>query len=500
MVNKDLTVLAFDLGASSGRSIIGKLQNNNLELETLYRFANRGIHLFDSFYWNILNLYQEIKTSLSLFAKKYGKNLNAIGIDSWGVDFVLLDENDKIIGLTHHYRDARTKGIIEKMTKVVPKEEIYSQTGIQFMSLNTSTQLFSMVLNKSSQLSIVKSILMIPDYLNYLLSGVKSTEYSIATTTQLYNPLKKKWADGLIKKLGLQPEWFCKLIEPGTILGTLQDYITDEVGLDKNIKVIAPLCHDTGSAIAAIPVDIDKYKNEEWAYLSSGTWSLLGMELKKPIISEKALKYNFANEGGIGGTIRFLKNITGLWLIEECKKIWDEENFNLSWEIIEKLTMDAEPFQFFIDPDDTTFLNPPNMIKAIQQFCKNQYNKFPKTIGEISRAIFESLALSYKHVLNILEDIIQKDIKILYIIGGGSQNSLLNQFTSNALNLVVNAGPIEAAAIGNILVQALALNKIDSVSELRKIVRSSFPIKEFLPKDTNTWEKAYDSYLKIIEP
>ena len=498
--SKDLTVLAFDIGASSGRSIIGKLQNNHLELETLYRFANRGIRLFDSFYWNILNLYQEIKTSLSLFAEKYGKNLNAIGIDSWGVDFVLLDENDKTIGFTHHYRDPRTDGIMEEMTKVVPKEEIFSQTGIQFMSLNTSTQLFSMVLNKSPQLSIVKSILMIPDYLNYLLSGVKSTEYSIATTTQLYNPLKKNWAKNLIKKLGLQPEWFCKLIEPGTILGTLQDYIIDEVGLDKNIKVIAPLCHDTGSAVAAVPVDMDKYKNDEWAYLSSGTWSLLGVEVKKPIINEKALKYNFTNEGGIGGTFRFLKNITGLWLIQECKKIWDKENFNMSWDLIEKLTLEAQPFQFFINPDDKLFLNPPNMIKAIRQFCKNQYNKFPKTIGEISRAIFESLALSYKHVLNIIEDIIQKDIKTLYIIGGGSQNSLLNQFTSNALNLVVNAGPIEAAAIGNILVQALALNKVDNVSELRTIVRSSFPIEEYLPKEINKWEKAYDSYLRIIEP
>lgn len=499
MDKKDLTVLAFDLGASSGRSIIGKLKNNNLELETLYRFTNGGIRLFDSFYWNILNLYQEIKTSLSLFVKKYGKNLDAIGIDSWGVDFVLLDENDKIIGLTHHYRDERTKGIMEEMTKVVPKEEIFSQTGIQFMSLNTSTQLFSMVLNKSSQLSIVKSILMIPDYLNYLLSGVKSTEYSIATTTQLYNPLKKNWANNLIKKLGLQPEWFCKLIEPGTIIGTLQDYITDEVGLDKNIKVIAPLCHDTGSAVAAVPIDMDKYEKEEWAYLSSGTWSLLGVELEKPIISEKALKYNFTNEGGIGGTFRFLKNITGLWLIQECKKIWDKENFNFNWEIIEELTMDAEPFQFFINPNDKIFLNPPNMIKAIRQYCKNQHNKFPETIGEISRVIFESLALNYKYVLNIIEDIIQKEVKILYIIGGGSQNSLLNQFTSNALNLTVNAGPIEATAIGNILVQALALDKIDNVSELRKIVRSSFPIKEYLPKETNNWEKAYDSYLRIIE-
>ena len=231
-----------------------------------------------------------------------------------------------------------------------------------------------------------------------------------------------------------------------------------------------------------------------------GTWSLLGVELKKPIISEKALKYNFTNEGSIGGTFSFFKNITGLWLIQECKKIWDKENFNLRWETIEELTLEAQPFQFFIDPGDKLFLNPPNMIKAIRQYCKSQYNKFPKTIGEISRTIFESLALSYKHVLNIIEDIIQKEVNILYIIGGGSQNSLLNQFTSNALNLIVSVGPIEATALSEILVQALARDKIDNVSELQTIVRSSFPIKEYLPKNTNMWEKAYDSYLRIIEP
>jgi len=231
-----------------------------------------------------------------------------------------------------------------------------------------------------------------------------------------------------------------------------------------------------------------------------GIWSLLGVELKKPIIHEKALKYNFANEGDIGGTFRFFKNITGLWLIQECKKIWDKENFHMGWDIIEELSLEAQPFQFFINPDDILFINPPNMIKAIRQHCKNRYNKFPKTVGEISRAIFESLALSYKHVLNKIEDTIQKEVKILYIIGGGSQISLLNQFTSNALNLIVNAGPIEATAIGNILVQALALDKIDNVSELRTIVRSSFPIKEYLPKDTNIWENAYDSYLRIMKP
>ncbi|MHA1487216.1 MAG: FGGY-family carbohydrate kinase [Promethearchaeota archaeon] len=231
-----------------------------------------------------------------------------------------------------------------------------------------------------------------------------------------------------------------------------------------------------------------------------GIWSLLGVELKKPIISEKTLKCNFTNEGCIGGTFRFFKNITGLWLIQECKKIWDKENFQMGWDIIEELSLEAQPFQFFINSDDKLFLNPPNMIKAIRQYCKIRYNKFPKTVGEISRAIFESLALSYKHVINIIEDIIQKEVKILYIIGGGSQISLLNQFTSNALNLIINAGPIEATAIGNILVQALSRDKIDSVSELRTIVRSSFPLKDYLPKDTNMWEKAYDSYLRIMEP
>lgn len=498
MGNKVFTALAFDLGASSGRAIIGKLKHNKLELETLNRFPNSGIRLFDSYYWNILTLYQEIKKSLSLYVKKYGRKLDAIGIDSWGVDFVLLDENDEIIGLAHHYRDKRTEGIMEEMFKVIPKEEIFNQTGIQFMSINSSTQLYSMVFNNSPQLSIVKSILMIPDYLNFLLSGVKSTEYSIATTTQLYNPIKKKWANNLIKKLGLQPEWFCKLIEPGTVLGKLQSFIAEEVELDENTKIIAPLCHDTGAAIAAVPVDMERYKRGEWAYLSSGTWSLLGVELEKPIINEKAFKYNFTNEGGIGGTIRFLKNLTGLWLIQECKNIWDKENLNLNWNDIEAQTKDAPSFQFFINPDDPTFINPPNMIIAIQQYCEKKYNKRPETVGEISRVIFESLALRYKQAINNLEDILQNETKILYIIGGGSQNLILDQFTANALNLTVKVGPIEAAAIGNILVQALALGKINNVSELRTIVRESFVIKEYSPKETDKWEKAYDSYLKTI--
>ncbi len=493
-------ILAFDLGASSGRAIIGRLdENNRLKLEELCRFQNGGVSAAGSLYWDVLNIYKEILNALFLYGKKYGPNLESIGIDTWGVTFVLLDENNELIGPVHHYRDKRTVGMIEEMCKVVPKEEIFKQTGVQFMELNSSTQIFSMVRNKSSRLSIARTFLMLPDYFNFLFSGVKACEFSDATTTQLYNPLKKDWAFELIRALGLKSEWFLKVVPGGTILGNIDQDIAKETGLLKSIKIIAPLTHDTGSAYAAVPVEMDKYKDGEYAILSSGTWSLIGVELKEPLISDKALKYNYTNEGGINGSIRFLKNVTGLWLIQECKQLWDKAGLNLSWEDVEREASKEKAFSVFINPDDHAFMNPSNMIDEIKEFCKNSNQSIPSTVGQIARVIFESLALKYRQTIKNLEDIIGKKIKILYIIGGGSQNELLNQFTANALNIPVKAGPSEATAIGNILVQALALGKIKSVAELREIVKMSFEIKEYLPKDVDTWNKVYSKFKEISQ-
>ncbi len=488
-----MNIIAFDLGASNVRVTVGTLEDNKtLKLDVVYRFKNYGVSIYDSLYWDILHILEKIKKGLRLCSEKYGCNsFSSLGVTTWGVDFVLLDENDEILAPIHHYRDSRTDGMLEKMFEVVPKKEIFEQTGVQFLQINGSTQIFSMVSNKSPRISITKTFLMLPDYFNFLLSGVKASEYSDATTSQLYNPVKKDWAYDLIKRLGLNSEWFCKIVQPGTILGNIQDYIAEDVGLNKNTKVIAPLTHDTGSAVAATPVDMKKYERGEWAYLSSGTWSLIGVELNEPLLNQNALEYNFINEGGIDGTIRFLKNLSGLWLIQECKRIWDKENKNLGWNDIKEEAKNAPPFRNFINVDDPAFLNPSNMISAIQEYCKAHGQEPPETVGEISLTIFESLAFRYKNVLEKLEEIIEKKIKILHIIGGGSQNELLNQFTANALNIPIEAGPSEATAIGNILVQALALGHIKNVAELRRIVKNSFPIKEFFPEEIEKWEQEY---------
>jgi rhamnulokinase len=493
-----VNLLAFDIGASSGRGILGTLKNEKLELEIIHRFPNEAIRINDSYYWNILNIFNELKNGIKKCINRNIRNLKGIGIDTWGVDFVLLDENNELIGLPHTYRDKRTKGSLEKMLLMASKRELFDQTGIQFMEINTSNQLFSMLKQESPQLSITKKVLMIPDFLNYLLSGIVSTEYSIATTTQLFNPVNKDWAFDLVDKLGFKREWFSKIVPPASILGKLNETIRSEMSLTISPCIIAPLCHDTGSAVAATPVDMEEYKSGEWAYLSSGTWSLLGIEVNEPIINKKSLEFNFTNEGGIAGTIRFLKNITGLWIIQECKKIWDIKSQQLTWESLIQKAYEAEPIGCYIDIDDPRFLNPQNMIKTIIDYCKSTKQPIVDSPGEITRVIFENMAFRYKFVLEKLEEITEKKVKILHIIGGGSNNDLLNQFTANSTEIPVKAGPSEATAIGNILVQALALKYVKNVSELRNIVLDSFTIKEYWPQEKNKWKDAYQEYLEKI--
>ena len=495
-----VNLLAFDIGASSGRAILGKLKDENLEIEIIHRFPNEAIRINDSYYWNIHNIFNELKNGIKKCVNKNILNLKGIGIDTWGVDFVLLDENNELIGIPHTYRDKRTKGSLEKIFFKASKNEIFDQTGIQFMEINSSNQLFSMVEQESPQLSITKKVLMIPDFLNYILSGIISTEYSIATTTQLFNPVTKEWAFKLIDKLGFKREWFPKVIPPASILGKLNETISSEMGLELSPSIIAPLCHDTGAAVAATPVDMERYKSGEWAYLSSGTWSLLGIEVNDPIINKKSLEFNFTNEGGIAETIRFLKNITGLWIIQECKKIWDIEGHQFTWESLIQKANEAKPFNCYINVDDPQFLNPQNMIKTIINYCKSTNQPIVDSPGDVTRVIFENMAFRYKYVLEKLEEITEMEVKILHVIGGGSNNDLLNQFTANSTEIPVKAGPSEATAIGNILVQALALKYITSVSELRNIVMKSFPIKQFLPQEKRTWKDAYQEYLERINP
>ena len=491
--------LAFDIGASSGRAIVGTLNDNNLALDEIYRFPNRGIRKDDSFLWNILGIYNEILNGLKKYVTKYGNHLDGIGIDTWGVDFVLLDKNDELVGPSYHYRDSRTKGMLNYMFDKVSKEEIFNSTGIQFMELNSSTQLYSLIYNKSPKLAISETFLMIPDYLNYLLCGKKCSEYSIATTTQLINPNTLDWSQKLIEKLGLELKLFQKIIPSGTVIGKLREDVAKKVGLKKDTNIITPACHDTGSAIAAVPVEMSKYKRKEWGYLSSGTWSLLGVELNKPIINTKSLELNFTNEGGVENTIRFLKNVTALWIIQECKKEWEKQSLEISWEQITSSAAEAKHFQCFLNPDDPLFHNPPDMIKAIQQFCERSDQIPPKTIGDISRVIFESLAFRYKQVINSMEKITNKKVELLFIIGGGSSNQLLNQFTANSLNIPIKAGPVEATAIGNILMQAKAIGTVKRLDEIRNIVIKSFSIIDYYPEDVKSWIDGYKKYLKFTK-
>lgn len=489
--------LGFDIGASSGRAIVGTLDDNILSLDEIYRFPNSGIRKADSFLWNISGIYNEILKGLKKYVIKHGNSVDGIGIDTWGVDFILLDKFDEPVGPSHHYRDARTKGMLNYMFEKVPREEIFKETGIQFMEINSSTQLYSLIHNHSSQLSISETFLMIPDYLNYLLCGKKCSEYSIATTSQLFNPNTLDWSHKIIENLGLERKLFQKIIPSGTVLGKLKEDISQEVGLKNDTNLIAPACHDTASAISAIPVDMSIYKREEWAYLSSGTWSLLGVELNKPIIDAKALKFNFTNEGGVENTIRFLKNVTGLWIIQECKKEWENQGLDYDWEQIISSAESATPFQCFINPDDPIFVSPPNMIKAIQNYSEKSDQNPPKTIGEISRAIFESLALRYKQVIDQMQEITGRRVEILFIIGGGSANQLLNQFTANSLNIPIKAGPVEATAIGNILMQAKAVGLVSNLVELRNIVIQSFSIINYYPEEVESWMIGYEKYLKV---
>jgi sugar (pentulose or hexulose) kinase len=491
-------VLAIDLGASSGRVIVGIFEDEILKLDEIYRFTNEGVRVENSLYWDILRLFQKMKKSLTIYVKKYGSDLDSIGINTWGVDFALLDENDELIEPIYHYRDHRTDGMLEKLFKVIPKKEIFNQTGNMVAQINTSVQLFSMLHNNSPQLSLAKTLLMLPDYFNFLFSGKKFCESSDASTSQLFNPIERDWAFDLIGKLDLDPNMFPEIIQPGTVLGTIQDHIAKETGLNHETKISLPLTHDTGSAVAAVPVDMDKYDSGKWAYLSSGTWNLLGVELNAPLINEKVLKYNFTNEVGLGFTTRFSRGMTGLWLIQECKKQWDKKNSNLTWDKIEFEAEESQQFQHFIDIDEKVFFNTPNMIDSIKKQCKIHNQTPPETIGQISRAIFENLAFKYKEIFEQLEELIGNKIEILHIIGGGSQNKLLNQFTSNILNISVLAGPSEATAIGNILTQALALGEVKDIKDLRRIVRNSFQIIEYTPMDNDKWNDAYNFYLSNI--
>jgi len=483
--------IAFDLGAESGRAILGTLDGKRLSLDVKHRFANPMSKINGHWHWNLQSQWEELKTGLKLAASGAGE-ISGVGVDTWGVDYGLLGAGGEILGHPYAYRDPRTEGIMDHVFARVSRQRIFEKTGIQFMQFNTLFQLAAQKLAGSSALDAALTILWIPDLFNYLFTGVAKTEFSIASTSQMYNPRTKEWALDLLAEMGLPTGILPEIVPSGTILGKVKKDIAEECGVEQ-LTVIAPACHDTGSAVAAVPA-----QGQNWCYISSGTWSLMGVEINQPIINDKTLKYNYTNEGGVDGSIRLLKNIMGLWLVQECRRHWKSQGQDLDYATLTQLAAEAKSFGALIDPDHSPFLSPGQLPVKIVNFCAATKQKSPATPCEFVRTCLESLALTYRKTLEGLEDIVAHRIDAIHIVGGGSQNELLNQMTADACGRAVIAGPVEGTSIGNILVQAMATGDVRSLAEARDVVRTSFPVKRYEPRDTKTWDQAYTRFREIL--
>lgn len=479
--------LAFDIGASSGRAILGNLKEGVLELKEVHRFKNQMSLIHGKYFWNIFSLFDELKTGLKKCITEHNIQPQSIGVDTWGVDYSLVTSEGQLIGLPFAYRDHRTDNAMEDFFKIMPKKEAYFLSGIQFMQFNTLFQLFASVQENFSRLKIAENLLFTPDTLNYLFTGVQKNEYTIASTSQLLKPGKAEWEPKLFEAAKIPQQLMGEIVQPGEKIGNILEEVQIETGSDE-IPCVSVASHDTAAAVAAVPADGDN-----WAFLSSGTWSLLGIESQDPIVNEQSLAMNFTNEGGVNGTTRFLKNIMGMWLIQECKRIWDEEK-EMEWQEIVDLSDEVEPFKCLINPDAPEFLNPGNMPQAIQEYCKRTGQFIPETKGEIARCIYDSLALKYKYTLKQIETVTGKTIEKLHIIGGGANNKRMNQLTANAIGIPVYAGPTEATATGNLMIQAQALGLVADLTEIRSVVKNSFEVVEYLPAAGLDWAGAYERF------
>ena len=486
--------LAIDLGAESGRTIVGSLADGKLTLSETYRFPNGPVHLNDGLHWDVLRLWSEIKAGIGISSSKLGNGIDSIGLDTWGVDFALLDKNDSLLSNPFHYRDARTDGMLEEAFQRMSRELIFANTGIQFMQLNTLYQLLAMAVQNSPLLDVAKTFVTIPDLFNYWLSGEITNEFTNATTTQCFDPRKRDWAKPVLDAMHIPSHLFRLVTEPGTAIGTLLPRVAEETGAG-GARVIVPACHDTGSAVVAVPASAG---NQDFAWLSSGTWSIMGAEVQEPCVNEKALNYNFTNEGGVFGTWRLSKNIMGLWLIQECRRTWAGQGEDISYDEITRLASEAKAFIAVIDPDDERFFHSGDMPEQIRAFCADTNQNVPQTKGQILRVALESLALKYRLVLERLEELIGRRLDPIHIIGGGTKNRLLNQFTADATNRVVVTGPVEATAIGNILMQAIGIKHVASLTEAREIVRTSFEPEVYEPKQTADWQEAFALLQKVM--
>ena len=484
-------MLAFDFGASSGRAILGRLEDGKIVMEEVHRFSNDPVQIGKTMYWDTLRQFYEIKQGMIKAKLKGG--FESIGIDTWGVDFGLLDKQGYLLESAVHYRDDRTLGRQDKAFEKISKEDIYSLTGIQFNNFNTIFQLYSLVQDRPDLLERAKTLLLTPDLFNYFLTGEKKAEYTMVTTTQLMDAKTQKWSDEILEALSIPKEILPEIVSSGTVVGNICEDISNELGIEP-AKVIAVASHDTQSAVVAVPTE-----DEDFIFISCGTWSLFGTELKEAVINNTSYELDVSNEGGYGDTFTFLKNIIGLWLAQESRRQWIREGQEYSFGELEKLALEAEPFQSFIDPDVPEFNTAGDIPSRIRAVCERTGQKLPQTVGDIMRCINQSLALKYRYALEQIEQCTGKHFDKIHMIGGGIQSKLLCQMTASASGRKVIAGPVEATALGNIAVQLMALGEIQDVKEARQIIKNSEMTYEYEPQDREKWDEAYEKFVGMME-
>jgi rhamnulokinase len=482
--------IACDLGGESGRLMLGTLAGDRLQLEEMHRFPTAGIRIGGTLRWDMLGIWSEIKSGLRKVAAR-GIEVDSISTDAWGVDYVLLSHDEPLLIPPFHHRDPRTDGGYQRVAARIPLDEVFTETGIQFMPINTLYQLEDDLAHRPHVLALAETFLGIGDYFNWLLCGSARMERSMASTTQMWNPRARRWSDAIITRLGLPTRLLPEVVPSGVVLGDMLPEVAAEVGIAQ-AQVIATCAHDTGAAVAAVPAD-----GEGWAFISSGTWSLVGVEASEPIISAATRRANFTNEVGFGDSIRLLKNVVGLWVVQECRRTWAAEGDELGYELLTAMALAAEPFSALIDPADPRFLKPGGMPAKVAAYCRETGQPEPTTPGQIVRCCLESLALSYRRVIDEVQSVTGRPLTRVHIVGGGSKNQLLNQFAADATGRDVLAGPAEATAIGNVLIQAIALGRLNDLAELRRVVRASFPIRSYRPTHRATWNAAYQRFIEL---
>ena len=487
----ELKMLAIDLGASSGRGIVGGFDGEKLTLRENHRFSNDPVITNGRMYWDILRIFHEIKQSITKTVLD-GDNVSSIGIDTWGVDYALIDKFGRMLANPTHYRDVRTEGIPAEVGRTIPLDELYSRAGIQCLNFNTIFQLAAELKQDPDAFARAERMLQIPDLLNYFLTGNMANEYTILSTGALLDAKARDYALDLTERLGIPSRLFGKIVPPGTTVGTLLPQVLEETG-KTDAKVITVASHDTASAVIAVPT-----QEEDFIYISSGTWSLMGTELKDPLINAQSHALNFTNEGGAMGTIRFLKNIMGLWIIQESRRQWKREGKDYSFAQMEAWAKESKPFQSLINPDHPSFATPGNMPEKIRTFCRETNQHVPETVGEVVRCIYESLALKYRMTAESIEKLMGRNAKVIHVVGGGTKDHFLSQMTADACGIPVAAGPEEATAIGNLMMQAIAAGEVKDLSEARAIVAASFDLKHYEPTtERAAWDEAYGRFCAL---